>query len=450
MSEYAGSASGSLYADSVGSVTDVNSVDINIIKQILQNEQIEDAIQSADESSYNRRDRSGKGTRYCRTTSNSGTGTRSNSGGGGGSSASSYASHAEIRRRRRKLREPMVGDEYNNTGDQNPETSAGRTIVDPVPTIFADDGSNETSARVNRSFLGPRLAFLKPAGEAFPDFRDKTIRRMREDGLEPDTEKTLLAKYWRTVMEGVPFKRYVLHEIYSRGYVQYCRLQSFFNSLADRNARSYNLLIVAEHGSHWLIVHDCQFNSHNCRCVIIKEIEQQFNMPREADVSAREPFGIRKFLRRRDTGGGGTNAAEEFWKTASNRIAQFEQQFEKSQGNGTPRREVFRRLSRRTKCCSEFDTYYLRNLLEYVSAQQRVPHYVEVRGRLWSLYRRFQDFPWNVIGTTEDQWWRKKTFSAKLPVKKGTKLHECILDLKQAILEEMKNRGAKIQQQRGA
>ena len=339
------------YAESVGSITDINSVDIDIIQEILNNEEFECSNDASSESQDYGRNRSG--TR----TGNSST----RSAGSERGSTTSYLSHAEISRRRRKIREPLVGHEFDHSSVQNEETASRRISDNITSSVYDNDGGHENSAEQNRKILGSRLKFLKPVGKDFLRFRDEIERRTRENGAEPYTKKALLEKYWRKTVEGIPFKRHLLHEIYTGGYVVYSRLSTFFRKMADRNARKHNILIVAEHNSHWHIIHDCQYNFHSCRCVCIEEIEREFNTPRTVSGTG-ESTGITKFFRRGDGGRGSASSAQQFWEASSRRLAEFEQSCnEKGKDNRKEGREIFRRFSRRVKCSSKLNAVYTEN-----------------------------------------------------------------------------------------
>ena len=88
-------------------------------------------------------------------------------------------------------------------------------------------------------------------------------------------------------------RRWILHDIYQNpGFLD----EKFYNELAKSlKACKKGAFLICEHGDHWHVVHDCQYNGSWCRCSSINIIHSAKSKANESSSGERVGRRFRQF-----------------------------------------------------------------------------------------------------------------------------------------------------------
>ena len=182
---------------------------------------------------------------------------------------------------------------------------------------------------------------------------------------------------------GSRFRKYYVRHLQSASNQSGCSVSG------SQRHRRRGLLIIATHGKHIHVVHDCNYSGGSCRCALTErlqnypgqvhieentawlEAEDQFYAQKseyEATISGSGPIRLRRRGIVRLGFGNSTSTS----KTASCRAADGDR------GDGG-----LRRYSRRHMLSSGLSPSYFQNLSEYLYGKGRRVAYYEVAGRNW-------------------------------------------------------------------
>ena len=270
--------------------------------------------------------------------------------------------------------------------------------------------------------------------------RDSATKQIpRDDQRIPHVEKIRqnLRQCSRDHLSRLDCRRWVLHDIYENpGLLD----EVFYHELTKvLKTRKKGVFLVGEHGDHWHVIHDCQYNGSWCRCTAINLIRGAKN----SKVSTNNSFIGRgeyqrfsaerllaKFEKRQNIGQETKIFQKSVYRTSGKTTVRFDfalptapaKETTRSIPGGVPggRRGasdtsgeapiqhgenieecLFRRYSRRRYLQCNYSTDHWGNLLNYLCQDQRRPIEIWLRGVPWvhrgEISSEYKIFSYNIF-----------------------------------------------------
>ena len=222
----------------------------------------------------------------------------------------------------------------------------------------------------------------------FERFREGLIRESRIHGLSRPSFSQCVRKYWIRSVPRSNWRQFIIHDIYGPVLGHTAGVDRYLRGYSSIRPRRHGLFIVAEHGQHFHVLHDCSYHSGQCRCSTIRNFIHSVN--EFSQTTEKQIFQDK-----------GTSNAEKFreWSKKYN-YKNFNQsrshgfirsQTKRTDSRGNPIR--FSKYNRRITPTFKYSQEHLRSTLEYFVTGSRILVHVEISGRFWVTNRRSENIP---------------------------------------------------------